>query len=191
MCLTKRIFQFTPLQRNYKPVCTWTWTFNVHCPSTQYTKTPPRHGDIKKRAHTHAQRMKIVPKALSRKYLLCPLCLQLRNRWYIHIWAFFTHIYRHVFSRGGIWLHSQLPSARVYGDYQLINAINSSFLVNNRTRSAAECHPYNSPLLPWTKRTWSYWEALAKESRDVSMLQRVCCAIASSPSGNILIFKYS
>ena len=43
-------------------------------------------------------------------------------------------------TRGGIWLHSQLPSARVYGDYQLIIAINSSILVNNCTRSAAECH---------------------------------------------------
>ena len=134
----KEFFSSNPLRRNYKPVCTW--TFSVHCPS-EYTKTPPRHGDIKKRAHTHAQRMKIVPKALSRKYLLCPLCLQLRNRWYIHIWAFFTHIYRHVFSRGGIWLHSQLPSARVYGDYQLIIAINSSILVKNRP--AAECHPYS------------------------------------------------
>ena len=44
-------------------------------------------------------------------------------------------------SRGGIWLHSQLPSTRVYGDYQLIITINSSIRVNNRTRSAAECHP--------------------------------------------------
>ena len=25
-----------------------------------------------------------------------------------------------IISRGGIWLHSQLPSTRVYGDYQLI-----------------------------------------------------------------------
>jgi len=46
-----------------------------------------------------------------------------------------------ILTLGGIWLHSQLPSTRVYGDYQLIIAINSSILVNNRTRSAAECHP--------------------------------------------------
>ena len=45
-----------------------------------------------------------------------------------------------IFIRGGIWLQSQRPSARVYGNYSLIIAINSSFSVNNRTRSAAECH---------------------------------------------------
>ena len=45
-------------------------------------------------------------------------------------------------TRGGIWLRSQLPSTRVYGDYQLKIAINSSILASNRTRSAAECHPY-------------------------------------------------
>ena len=45
-------------------------------------------------------------------------------------------------TRGGIWLQSQRPSAQVYGDYSLIIAINSSFSVNNRTRSAAECHPH-------------------------------------------------
>ena len=49
-----------------------------------------------------------------------------------------------MFIRGGIWLQSQLPSARIYGDYQLIIAINSSFSVNNRTRSAPECHPYRT-----------------------------------------------
>ena len=53
-----------------------------------------------------------------------------------------TNTQLHIFIRGGIWLHSQLPSARVYGDYQLIIAISSSILVNNRTRSAAECHPF-------------------------------------------------
>ena len=47
-------------------------------------------------------------------------------------------------SRGGIWLHSQLPSARAYGDYQLKIAIKSSILANNHTRSAAECHLKNS-----------------------------------------------
>ena len=47
-----------------------------------------------------------------------------------------------VSSRGGIWLQSQRPSTRVYGDYSLIIAINSSFSVNNRTRSAAKCHFY-------------------------------------------------
>ena len=46
-----------------------------------------------------------------------------------------------ILTLGGIWLHSQLPSTRVYGDYQLIIAINSSIVLNNRTRSAAECHP--------------------------------------------------
>ena len=45
-------------------------------------------------------------------------------------------------TRGGNWLQSQRPSARVYGDYSLIIAINSSFSVYNRTRSAAECHLY-------------------------------------------------
>ena len=48
-------------------------------------------------------------------------------------------------TRGGNWLQSQRPSARVYGDYSLIIAINSSFSVNNRTRSAAECHLYWLP----------------------------------------------
>ena len=46
-----------------------------------------------------------------------------------------------VSTRGGIWLQSQRPSTRIYGDYQLIIAMNSSFSVNIRTRSAAECHP--------------------------------------------------
>ena len=50
---------------------------------------------------------------------------------------------RWVPTRGDIWLHSQLPSTRVYGDYQLIIAINWSILVNNRTRSAAECLVYS------------------------------------------------
>ena len=45
-----------------------------------------------------------------------------------------------VISRGGNWLQSQLPSSRIYGDYSFIIAINSSFSVNNRARSAAECH---------------------------------------------------
>ena len=49
-----------------------------------------------------------------------------------------------LFIRGGIWLQSQRPSTRVYGDYSLIIAINSSFSVNNRTHSAAECHLYYS-----------------------------------------------
>ena len=48
-------------------------------------------------------------------------------------------------TRGGIWLQSQRPSTSVYGDYSLIIAINSSFSVNNRTRSAAECHLYWTP----------------------------------------------
>ena len=48
--------------------------------------------------------------------------------------------------RGGNRLQSQLPSTRVYGDYQLIIAINSSIFVNNRIRSAAECHLYYRPL---------------------------------------------
>ena len=62
---------------------------------------------------------------------------------WIGTWYSDNHIIRwcDVFIRGGIWLHSQLPSTRVHGDYQLIIAINSSILVNNRTRSAAECHP--------------------------------------------------
>ena len=58
----------------------------------------------------------------------------------LHMHLVFKRIWNISF-RGGIWLQSQLPSTRVYGDYQLIIAINSSFLVNNRTRSAAECHP--------------------------------------------------
>ena len=44
--------------------------------------------------------------------------------------------------RGGNWLQSQRPSARLYGNYSLIIAINSSFSVNTRTRSAAKCHLY-------------------------------------------------
>ena len=38
-----------------------------------------------------------------------------------------------ILTLGGIWLHSQPPSTRVYGDYQLIIAINSSKSVNDRT----------------------------------------------------------
>ena len=66
--------------------------------------------------------------------LLCGL-------WIYGLWSGWIPLRRlRLTNRGGIWLHSQLPSARVYGDYQLIIAINSSILVNNRTRSAAECH---------------------------------------------------
>ena len=53
-----------------------------------------------------------------------------------------ANLHTHMMTRGGIGLHSQLSSARVYGDYQLIITINSSILVNNGTRLAAECHPY-------------------------------------------------
>ena len=40
--------------------------------------------------------------------------------------------------RGGTRLQSQRPSVRVYGNYSLIIAVNSSFSVNNRTSAAAE-----------------------------------------------------
>ena len=58
----------------------------------------------------------------------------------IDCWVYFgpedKNIKLNITSRGGNWLQSQI----VYGDYSLIIAINSSFSVNNRTRSAAECH---------------------------------------------------
>ena len=43
-------------------------------------------------------------------------------------------VYCTLVTRGGIWLQSQRPNTRVYDDYSLIIAINSSFSVNNRTR---------------------------------------------------------
>ena len=88
------------------------------------------------------------------------LSLERRWRWTLAYWTWGCAVW-YIDCTGGIWLHSQLPSARVYGDYQLIIAINSSILVNNRTRSAAECHLYWLPprcAPPQTRvpsRVWS------------------------------------
>ena len=57
------------------------------------------------------------------------------------------------------WLLGVAFGCKVNGDYSLTIAINSSSSVNNRTRSAAECHLYWLPLPSQgvnTKRKW-WW----------------------------------
>ena len=78
---------------------------------------------------------------ISTRVMILPLLGTGESGGILHMHLVFKRIWNISF-RGGIWLQSQLPSTRVYGDYPWIIAINSSFSVNNRTRSAAECHPY-------------------------------------------------